>query len=46
MDIHTDLYILYWKLVENKISEEEALAVFERYDTTYYPKYTLNEYLL
>lgn len=45
-DIHTDLYILYRKLVENKISEKEALEAFEMYDITYYPKHNSNQFLL
>ena len=46
-DAHANLYILYRKLVENKISESEALSIFEMYNSNpAYNKYNTNKILL
>jgi len=46
-DAHANLYILYRKLMDNKISENEALRLFGMYeDNTSYNNYESNKIYL
>jgi len=46
-DAHANLYILHRKLIDNKISESEALAIFKMYNNNpAYNKYNTNKIIL